>query len=108
MLRAACKPVTSESERTFNQSAGNGRNEPTLPAFCRAAKARFRERDKSDSEITAHTGPSRISRLLQRSFPKADIEGVALHLDMSEFGIAAVRARSSNIRLSFKLKISYH
>ena len=30
------------SERPFNQSAANGRNEPNLSTFCAAAKVRFR------------------------------------------------------------------
>ena len=28
---------SSETERTFDQSAANGRKEPTLPTFCNAA-----------------------------------------------------------------------
>jgi hypothetical protein len=36
------KWTSGGSERTFNQSAANGRNEPILPIFCIAAKVRFR------------------------------------------------------------------
>ena len=42
---------SSETERTFDQSAANGRKEPELPIFCCAAKVRFRETDRWPSEI---------------------------------------------------------
>ena len=34
---------SSETERTFDQSAANGRKEPTLPNFCSAANVRYLE-----------------------------------------------------------------
>jgi len=34
---------SSETERTFDQSAANGRKEPTLLIFCAAAKVRFQD-----------------------------------------------------------------
>ena len=45
--------ASGRSERTFDQSAANGRKEPNFPISCIAAKARFRETDRFTPEITA-------------------------------------------------------
>jgi hypothetical protein len=39
------KWTSGGSERAFNQSAANGRNEPILYMFCVAARVRFRGTD---------------------------------------------------------------
>ena len=47
--------ASGRSERTFDQSAANGRKEPELPIFCRAANVWFRETDKLGLGISVQT-----------------------------------------------------
>ena len=46
--------ASSASERTFNQSAPNGKKEPTLPVFSAAANVWYREASKKTAKFSAY------------------------------------------------------